>query len=60
MIDEIRYFLSTLPCRIGRHKPHRWEGGHVYAGDDWDGPRMSDGTPWAPSFTSCDRCGAKL
>lgn len=57
MTPEAAARLDALICRIFGHKWHHWEAGHVHAGDDWDGPTLSDGTPWAHAFRSCDRCG---
>lgn len=46
-------------CRIFGH---RWRsefiGGHVHAGDDWGGDRLSDGTPFVSAWhKTCRRCG---
>lgn len=55
---EIAWFLNRRLCGIFGHQWKHWEGGHVYAGDDWDGP-WHDGHPWSYGFKTCRRCGAQ-
>ena len=51
--------LNRLLCRWFGHQWHVWEAGHVHAGDDWEGERLSDGTPWMRGFRVCERCAAR-